>query len=341
MVQPPRQFYRLVRQTEGLLKEHPEIEEVVESLINSTHRRFYEAYKIARVEDVNLTAGDALVEYNKIFGYCYFASQRDMVRNIRKARSQFLVAEGKKRRDTVEVSARDTQTNAKQLRARVSRLKVAFAFEGNPETNLFTGFHAIAIDRIERKYKDRLLVERLYDAEKRPGGAYAALSELIADRPAILFTTSPNLSDASLRVALENPDMIVLNCDTPKEGKSLNTYFSRMHDLTFLCGILAGAMSRNGTAGYMNISGFGKNRTTYEVNAFALGARLINPRVRVLDYTLKEINEWDEHEKARRAFASVGADVVFSRHSPRQPIVRKAFPRFMPSFIRSRTRAIC
>jgi basic membrane protein A len=99
-----------------------------------------------------------------------------------------------------------------------------------------------------------------------------------------------------------------------------------MYDLTFLCGILAGAMSRNGIAGYMNTAGFSRTRTTYEVNAFALGARLINPRASVLDYTLKGINEWDEHIRARQAFAAEGADVVFCRHSPDNPLERKAFP---------------
>ncbi len=319
-------FTRLVKQTEEYKKEHPELSEDIESLINSTHRRFREAFRLAKIDDVGLTTGDALVEYNKIFGYCYTAGQRDMIRNIRKSRSQFLVAEGKKQRDTVEVSARDTQLPLKPIRAKAAVLRVAFAFDGNPETNLFTGFHAIAIDRIEKKYKDHLHITRKYNTEKHPGGMYAAISELISDGPDILFTTSPTLSGASLRIAIENPDMIVLNCDTPREGKSLNTYFSKMYDLTFLCGILAGAMSRNGIAGYMNTTGFSRTRTTYEVNAFALGARLINPRASVLDYTLKGINEWDEHIRALRAFAAGNADVVFCRHSPDNPLERKAFP---------------
>jgi hypothetical protein len=59
------------------------------------------------------------------------------------------VAEGIKQRDTVEVTARDTQLPVRQ-KVKTQVLKVAFAFDGNPESNLFTGFHAIAIDRIEK-----------------------------------------------------------------------------------------------------------------------------------------------------------------------------------------------
>ena len=318
-------FTRLIRQTEDFRKEHPELNLDVEGLINYVHRRFHEAFRVSKIEDMGLTSGDALVEYTKIFGYPYYSDIKEMSRNINRAKSQFLVAVGRKHRDTIEVSALDTMAPVKQLRAKPMVLKLAFAFHGSAEDNLFTGFHALAIDRIEKRYGSKLKISKRYDCEKHPGGAYAAVSELIQDKPNILFTTSPTLSDASLRVALENPDMIVLNCDTPKEGKSLNTYFSRMFDLTFLCGILAGAMSRSGIIGYMNTSGFGF-KTTYEINAFALGARLVNPRASTLDYTLKAVNSWKEHDKARQDFASTGADVVFCRHSPDNPLERKAFP---------------
>ncbi|NMA36723.1 MAG: BMP family ABC transporter substrate-binding protein [Papillibacter sp.] len=318
-------FTRLIKQTEDFRKEHPEIKQDTGELINYVHRRFHEAFRESKIEDVGLTSGDALVEYTKIFGYPYDASMREMTRNIKRAKSQFLVAVGRRHRNTIEISALDTMAPVRQLRARPTVLRLAFAFHGSAEDNLFTGFHAIAIDRIEKKYGSRLKISRKYNCEKHPGGFYAAVSELIQDKPNILFATSPTLSDASLRVALENPDMIVLNCDTPKEGKNLNTYFSRMFDLTFLCGILAGAMSRSGIIGYMNTTGFGF-KTTYEINAFALGARLINPRASALDYTLKSINSWEEHTKARHEFALNGADVVFCRHSPDNPLERKAFP---------------
>jgi basic membrane protein A len=83
-------------------------------------------------------------------------------------------------------------------------------------------------------------------------------------------------------------------------------------------------MSRSGIIGYMNTSAF-DHMPTYDMNAFALGARLVNPRSRVLDFRLKLVNNWDEHITARRKFAELGADVAFCRHSPDNHLDRKAF----------------
>ena len=319
-------FSRLVKQTEEFLGQHPEIREDLEDIITATHRRFREAFRIARLEDMDLTTGDALVEYIRIFGYPYEENQVDMVRNIRRARAQYQVAEGSLRRDTVEISATEVEYTPGRSRPRRTALRVAFAFDDDPKTNFFTRWHTLGIDRVEKKYRGKLTVERLFHVNTFPGGVYEALETLVEKKPDVLFTTSPDMSDASLRVALENPDMIVLNCDRPREGKNLNTYFSKMFDLTFLCGVLAGAMSRSGVVGYMDYAPWGEERRTYEINAYALGARLVNPRARTVGYTLQGINRWNEHARARSVMAEAGADVAFCRHSPDNPLDRQAFP---------------
>ncbi len=319
-------FTLLARQTEDYLAKHREVNGSVEEVMTTAHRRFREAFRVAKLDDVDLTTGDALVEYIKIFGYPYAENQVDMVKNIRNAKAQFLVAEGVRRRDTVEISASEVETVQTRGRVRRSQIRAAFAFDDDAETNLFTHWHTLGIDRVEKKYKDNLVVERLFHVNDYPGGPYEALRSLAEKKPDVLFTTSPTMSDASLRIALENPRMIVLNCDLPKEGKNLNTYFSKMFDLTFLCGVLAGAMSRSGVVGYMDYAAWGEERTTYEINAYALGARLINPRAKTVGYTLRGINRWNEHDKARQVMAAQGADVAFCRHSPDNPLDRMAFP---------------
>mgnify|MGYP004524838077 FL=1 len=319
-------FTRLVKYTEALLKSRPDITDNVETVINQTFRSFREAYKAAKMPDMNMTTGDAMVEYIGIYGYPYMEKPRQLVRRIRNCRAQFLLASGSRQRDTMEVEAEDTVTPAKRSRAR-GKLKVAFAFDGTYRTNIFTRCHAVAIERVVKKYSDRLQVMQKFgidtsDKEK----CYQQLLELIEDKPDVLFTTCPTMSDASLRIALENPEMIVLNCDTPHEGKNLNTYFSKMYDITFLCGVFAGAMSQTGLIGYMDVMGFSEGRNTcYEANAFALGARLTNPKAIVLDYRLQRVNDWSEHDHARTEFAACGADVAFCRHSPDNHLERKAF----------------
>lgn len=318
-------FTRLVKYTESYLAAHPDITDSVETVINQVHRSFREAYRAAKLPDMNLTTGDAMVEYISIYGYPYKEKSRTLIRNIKNCQGQFLVVSGSRQRDTMEVGEKDTKTHAKRGRVKNSRLKIAFAFAGTAKDDLFTRFHTIAIDRIEQKYKGMIEIKRMFNVDTvDTNRCYEQISELVSDKPDILFTTCPPMADASLRIALENPEMIVLNCDTPKEGKDLNTYFSKMFDLTFLCGVLSGAMSQTGLIGYMNTSAF-ENPSRYDINAFALGARLVNPKAIVLDYTLRGVNDWNEHDHAMKEFAGCGADIAFVRHSPDRHTSRKAF----------------
>lgn len=320
-------FTKLVQQTKNYLKNHPEIEEDCSSVINSVHRRFREAYKAVDLKGLNFTTGDALVEYINVFGYPYGTPAKELRKNIKNAYSQFLVAAGERFRESVEVT--DKEGSILQARTGIfrnsNRIFAAIAFEDTPETSLWTRFHARAIDRVEKKYSENIKVERLYNVSPDSKEGYKQIAALAAQKPDIIFATSPAMSDAALRVSLENPEIVVINCDTPHEGKNLHTYFFKMYDLTFLCGVLSAAMSETGRVGYMSASKL-QLSPTYDLNSFAIGAKMINPRIKVLDYSLNAINNWDELDAARVAFYENGADIAFCRHSPDNPLERKAFP---------------
>jgi hypothetical protein len=309
------------------------------AVIFEVYRLFKAVYLASGLEaQVNLTPGDALVEYCEVFGLP--AKLEDGVikvdsaairHNLTNFKTQLLVAAGEVERRVENVDTDiDVEADKSLHRGLFSRvpakLTIAIAYDATPETSLWTAMHDLAIRRIERKYGDRLTVRRIMNIPTVGELAYRTLNQAAQDKPQMLFTTSPSMSTVSLRYALEHPETVVLNCDVPHEGKSLHTYFCKMYDLTFLCGILAGAMSETGVAGYMTSAQTWSISPTYDINAFALGARLINPRFRVLDYAMRKVNDWQEHEQAKGAFASGGADIAFCRHSPDNPLDRKAFP---------------
>lgn len=49
---------------------------------------------------------------------------------------------------------------------------------------------------------------------------------------------------------------------------------------------------------------------TSDVNAFALGARLVNPRAEVMNYLLQEPDNYHEQNNACYEFSRFGADVA-------------------------------
>lgn len=318
-------FTKLVRYTERFVRENPEITDEVGEVINKTHRLFRGVYKkVFSKRELEVTTGDALVEYIGVFGYPLDAGEIE--ENLKNFQAQLLLIAGDKSRVTIETMRPRSHVLSKPIFKRASTVRVAFAFEGRPETMPWTRLHDIGRIRLERKYKNRITVDTLYDVPFGDvGETYEALSRLIENKPDILFTTSPNMSVATHRIALENPDIIVLNCDRAQEQKSLTTYFGKVQDTAFLCGVLAGAMTRRDRIGYMT-SALYRNNLTYDVNAYGLGARIVNPRVEVMNYKLNHVNDIEEHLYACSEFAKFGADVALCQHSLGNPLTRKSFP---------------
>ena len=112
-----------------------------------------------------------------------------------------------------------------------------------------------------------------------PDLAEKAIRDAIKKGCNIVFTTAPEFVQASVQAAIDNPDVRILNC-------SLNTSPQVHKDI--LCPHARGEIpygrhcrSHVGerTAGiYRGLSIFG---TIANINAFALGAKLINPRAKV------------------------------------------------------------
>ncbi len=318
-------FTYLVNQTVKYKKHHPDVKDSEGDLIRSVHRVFREAYKRAGYDDIKLTTGDALVAYIDVFGYPRNETVSDIFENIKKARAQFEAAANMSETITIEAQRPATHSLAKSLFQRKKIVKVAFAFEGTPDKNPWTRLHDTGYRRILRKYGDDIQVSCAYDVPKNPKDSYDVLSGLIKEEPDILFATSPNMSTAANRLTLENPGRIILNCDMAQEGKMLNTYFAKSHDASFVCGVLAGAMSRSDKLGFMSSSLF-RNSLYYDVNAFALGAQIVNPRVQVMEYRLTKEKDFEEYAYAVSEFAKWGADVAYCQHFMYNPAARKAFP---------------
>ena len=124
----------------------------------------------------------------------------------------------------------------------------------------------------------------------------------------IIFTTSPSLINATLKVAMENPEVNLLNCSAVHSFKHVNTYFGRIHEPRFLSGLVAGVMTRTGKLGY--IAPFPVSDVLSGINAFTLGARMIRPDVQVY---LEWMQTWDYNSatpQCTNRIAQQGADII-------------------------------
>jgi basic membrane lipoprotein Med (substrate-binding protein (PBP1-ABC) superfamily) len=89
-----------------------------------------------------------------------------------------------------------------------------------------------------------------------------------------------------------------------------------MHEAKFLMGAIAGAMTENNRLGYL--ADYPISGSIANINAFALGARIINPRAKVyLEWTTKKNNDYMENMKQNQVSIISGKDMVIPEEASR------------------------
>ena len=98
-------------------------------------------------------------------------------------------------------------------------------------------------------------------------------------------------------MAIAHPDVKILNCSLNTSHKYIRTYYARMYEAKFLTGVLAGALATQNKIGY--VAQYPVYGTVANINAFALGAKFVNPRAKIyLKWSsVKGINIEEEFKK--------------------------------------------
>ena len=320
-------FTRLVSLVQAWQAEHPDSEETTTDLINSNFKSFRLCYREAGFQTIPITSGDAFLEYVTIYGFQPGISLTAMREQVKSCESQFKLVSVKDPNTVhlAEMKYDSEKTPLSFFSRRPRKLKVAFAFDATPQTSLWTYTHDVARKRLERALGDKIEVITRYSV---PSGesSYSPLRDIMEEEPDILFATSPNMSSGALRLSLEYPEKVILNCDRAQPKKNMITYYGKFFESSFLCGVMAGSMTRTGRVGFMSTAAFNQNNTS-NLNAFAIGAQLVNPTAPVVNVEMyhAEASE-QEHIEARYLLAQQDVDIALCTHQLFTPQVRKGFP---------------
>lgn len=162
-------------------------------------------------------------------------------------------------------------------------------------------------------------------------GIETAVSELVAEGPDanrvlrdfaekgydLIFATSFGYMDDVLEIAAEYPDVIFEHCTGYKTADNVSIYDGRGYQGWYLSGLVAGNMTESNQLGY--IAPYPIPEVIRNMNAFALGARSVNPDAEV---TPVWINAWVDPPKEREAAQALfdeGADVVARESDSNEP----------------------
>jgi basic membrane protein A and related proteins len=132
----------------------------------------------------------------------------------------------------------------------------------------FLGSKAVEADLPDVKV---LRAENVPETEE----AERVMEQMIRDGATIIFPTSYGHLDPALAVAARHPDVIFVHQGGLKTAENLGTYFGTIWEAVYLSGVTAGKMTKTNKLGY--IVSFPIPQVLLNINAFALGARSVNP----------------------------------------------------------------
>lgn len=124
----------------------------------------------------------------------------------------------------------------------------------------------------------------------------------------VIFATSFGYMDSVIEVAAEYPDTVFEHATGYQTADNVGIYDGRGYQGWYLAGIVAGSMTKSNKLGY--IAPYPIPEVVRNMNAFALGARSVNPDAEVTPVWIFDwVNPPKEREAAEALYAA-GADVI-------------------------------
>ena len=124
----------------------------------------------------------------------------------------------------------------------------------------------------------------------------------------VILGSSFGYSDAFKELAAQNPKIAFIDTSGIHHGPNLGSVYGRSYESQYLCGMVAGAMSKSGHLGFIAAHPLGL--VNWTINAYALGAQTVNPKA---DVRAIFTGAWDDPVKERAADTAIidqGADVL-------------------------------
>ena len=239
---------------------------------------FSEAYETLLKDHPSLPTSDAFLTYLTAFGY---KEVRDDDLDKTRDRVRLMAREFETHDGRVNlVMDRADPTAAMPIIASLfspSKVKAAFLFNRPVEDSAWNYWHNLGRLEAEEKLGGKLettacIVPSRADFEE-------TVERLIKDGYTAFFATSPVMLNSTIQPALTHPDIRFLCCSLLSSYTNIRTYYMRFYEAKFLLGLAAGILSENGKIGY--IADFPIYGSPSAVNAFALGARMVNPKAKI------------------------------------------------------------
>ena len=124
----------------------------------------------------------------------------------------------------------------------------------------------------------------------------------------VIVATSFGYMDSVINVAKDNPDVTFLHATGYKTADNVGIYDGRGYQGWYLAGIVAGNATKTNSLGY--VAPYSIPEVVRNLNAFALGARSVNPQATVTPIWISAWFDPAKEREAAQALLDGGADVI-------------------------------
>ncbi len=272
---------------------------------------FKEAFNALGGKERGLCPEDALLLFLKVYSYEQLSSMSPA--EIKKALST-LWSDVKTSSEpealtvkTVPEGGEKKSIIQKIISGAPKHLAAAFICGRDAERSAWTRGHVEGANHLANALPDAVTVKTYFNADTNED-AERLIDEAVTDGAELVFTTTPPLLNATLRAAVKYPKVRFCNCSACQPFSSVKSYYCRTYEGKFITGVIAGAMADNDLVGY--VGSYPIFGVPASINAFAIGARMTNPRARIL-------LEWSSMEyDCVKKLREKGVKVISNRDIP-------------------------
>ncbi len=186
------------------------------------------------------------------------------------------------------------------------KFRVAFVYVGPIGDGGWTYAHEQGRKALEKALPD-VQATFIESVPETPSDAERVITEL-AQKNDMVFTTSFGYMDPTINVAKKFPKVLFEHATGYKTAENVATYQVRQYEPRYLAGVVAGKMTKNNQLGY--VAAFPIPEVIGGIDAFTLGARSVNPAVKV---KVVWTNTWFDptvEKTAAQSLLQAGADVL-------------------------------
>ena len=277
--------------------------------LNSRFHYFTHAFHSMKAKPETVGPEEALMLWLQLYPYEDLSrlSSAELLKTLEALSSDVVTAAYESTVQVETTTGEGPKTNLLTWMISPDKIHVAFVHQLTPGSSGWVTGHEEGRKYIEEVFGEKVVCKSYYEADTL-AIAEVKIEEAIRDGATVIFTTSPMLSRASLKLAVKYPKVRIFNCSVSQPYSSIRTYYGRMYEAKFISGAIAGAMAQNNRIGY--IASYPTLGTIASINAFALGAQLTNPRAQIeLGWSCCEGNPQAD-------FFTDGIRVISNRQAP-------------------------